>query len=215
MYRRAEVAKARSCRGARQRAFDDMGAASAGIQRRRCPKLSVNGVAKGLSGLEGRHSRRGDGDGFAGLGVAAGTCRAVPDGEIPEPGDGDRLAPGEASLTAENKAPTAAAASAFDSDVAVATRAHSSARVMTGLPYVLDGRCSTMRAALSRAGRIGAEDGRGSGSSRSVRQIRRTRTCAHHRVHRRYIVIRSRSPNARVIRISVEKEGLRFAASAL
>ena len=54
--------------------------------------LSVDRVAKGLPGLEGPHSGGGDSDGFSGLRVAADTCRAVPGGKVPEPGDGDRLA---------------------------------------------------------------------------------------------------------------------------
>ena len=52
-------------------------------------------VAKSLPGLEQRRSRGGDGDGFADLRVAGRACRAVPDGEIPEARDGDRVVPGE------------------------------------------------------------------------------------------------------------------------
>ena len=40
--------------------------------------LSVQPVARGLAGLEGRHGARGDGDGFAGAGIVAPPRRKVP-----------------------------------------------------------------------------------------------------------------------------------------
>ena len=57
--------------------------------------LCVDGVAEGLAGLEDRHPPRGDGEGFAGLWIAARACRAVAGSEFPEAVNGDRLAPGE------------------------------------------------------------------------------------------------------------------------
>ena len=57
--------------------------------------LAVEPVAKSLAGLEGRHGARRDGNGFAGLGIAALPWRAVGGGELAEPRDVDGLAPFE------------------------------------------------------------------------------------------------------------------------
>ena len=56
-----------------------------------------------------------------------------------------------AAAITENSAPAAAAASAFDDDVAAVTCAHSSDRVTANLSSSLHGGWSTMRAAMSRA----------------------------------------------------------------
>lgn len=55
----------------------------------------VDGVTKGLGGLERRRARGVDLGVLAGTGIAAGASRAVPGGERAEPRNGDGLACGE------------------------------------------------------------------------------------------------------------------------
>ena len=57
--------------------------------------LSVDRVAKGLGGLERRRLRGRDRDGLTGLWVAGRSRGAAAGRELPEPGDGHRLAPRE------------------------------------------------------------------------------------------------------------------------
>ena len=202
-YGRASVAKARWCRGARQRAFDDMGAANAGDRATSVSMLSVDRVAKVLRGLEGRRSGGGDGDGFSALRrlrpTRAARSLVV---KFPNPATVTVSPLARASVMAENMASTAAAA------------ARAQLRSGHDRPPVCARRTMFTDACGLVEGASG-EGRRGSDPRRSVRQMPRIRACAHHRVRSRYIVTRNRSPNARAIRISVEKVGLRFAASAL
>ena len=93
--------------------------------------------------------------------------------------------------------PTAKAASDFESDVLAATFAVSPERFMDAAPIACRDGWSTMRRRLSSRSRFGKQ--------------MRDRVP----VRRRYTVMRTCMPSARVIRMSVDNVGLSSGASAL
>ena len=86
----------------------------------------VHRVAQGLSSLEGRGVRGGDGDGLAGARVATFAGWACLRRKCPESGDSDGLPRARALEIVENTALTTASAADLDSEACVATCGESS-----------------------------------------------------------------------------------------
>ena len=115
--------------------------------------LCVDGVTEGLAGLEDRHP-------LAAMATASPVCGLRPERagrslavNFPKPAMVTVSPRARAPAMAEKMAPAAAAASAFDSDVAAARAVQRSDRFTASLPSALEGRWSTKSEALSRAGR--------------------------------------------------------------
>ena len=122
--------------------------------------LFVHGVAKGLAGREDGRPAGGDGDGFAGLWISAASRCAVPGGELSEPRDRHRLAPGNGVGDGRENG--------VERGVGVGLRQRGRGgdlrtelrSVHSFFPFVFGGRCSAKGDALSRA--IGTRNRRGS-----------------------------------------------------